>query len=246
MYYAYSKFVSAPLVLFFYYVYYLLFLLPCIVVTSIKNCDFEIVSVILLYSFYWVSSLKLHSQHLSRVKSNPTLVPLAVIWGEGSYTLGRLSIDRQLALSIQGFCISEFNQPWTENSISEHLRILVPTRVPKTNIPQIPRDNCSRLNCFHSFPGARLPPGHQLSPHTPLFHPETFTLCGSFLAQAGDRIWRIMLMVNVTNDYMFILYFIPLDWKFLVMGALYCLLPPSALKTMANVEQPFHKYLLDR
>lgn len=51
---------------------------------------------------------------------------------------------------------------------------------------------------------------------------------------------------KVTNDYMFIVYFIPLDWKFLVIGTLYCLPPPSALKTMANVKQPFHKYLLYR
>lgn len=197
-----------------------------------------------MYSFCWVSSLKLHSQHLGRVNYNPTLVPLTVLCGEGSYTLGRVSIDIQSALSSQGFCISGFNQPWAENSISEHLQILVPTRVPKTNIPQIQRDNCSQLNCFHSFPGARLPSGHQISLHCPLFHPEAFTLCGGFSGPGQRQNMRDNAHGKVTNDYMFILYFIPLDWKFPVMRALYCLLPHSALKTMANGEQPFHNYLL--
>lgn len=211
MYYAYSKFVSAPLVLFLYYVY-LLFLLPCIVVTSIKNCDFKIFSVILLYSFSWVSSLKLHSQHLWRVKSNPIFVPLAVIQGEGSYTLGRLSIDIQLALIIQGSVSVDSTNHGLKTVFQSICRFWCPQRFLKP--------------ISHRYQGTTVVSLTASTLFWELCCPQeiSYTSPPSLSSRDIHPLWQFSgpgqrqnMMDNahgkVTNNHMFILYFIPLDWN---------------------------------
>lgn len=108
----------------------------------------------------------------------------------------------------------------------EYLQILLSAGSHGTNVPQMLRDNCPYdINC------------HIIQD---IFYPETFTHCGSRLAYAGDRIRGEVLMVNypLSNYYMFIVCFLPLEWTFLGVGTLYCL----ALRTMPNTEQPFHRW----